>query len=453
MKCIIFSIVIISALSIYPQKFGTGLLLDPKLYENSPKSAPLTRETFFNLPLRFSIKRYAPKPGNQGLNATCAGWACAYGARTILSAISENWSGDVIDSNAFSPSFIYNQIRKEKNCSAGVSLIDALETLKLKGALKIRRFGINCEKDINRSDEINAKFNRILEYRELFDFRSKNKVLTVKKSLNELKPVVVAMECPSSFESVGVLWKPDSSDYSLSGRGHALVVVSYDDSLYGGAFELMNSWGTNWGENGFVWIKYSDFDHFFKYGFELIDRKTSHYTSNRLSGKLLFSLSNGKIMNVKFNGKYFEMLEAYPSGTKFELQLSNEQPAYVYAFGSDKFSNTFKLFPYSKNMSPLLPYKNSKIILPDEKSFIALDSIKTTSYLFFIYSGHSIDIDSLIQKFKNLNGSAWEKYNLILRGKSIPANEINYNVNNYIQFDATLNKGYIIPILVSIRHL
>ena len=38
----------------------------------------------------------------------------------------------------------------------------------------------------------------------------------------------------------------DSSD-----GGHAMSVVSYDDNKNGGTFELMNSWGNEWGKSGY----------------------------------------------------------------------------------------------------------------------------------------------------------------------------------------------------------
>ena len=38
-----------------------------------------------------------------------------------------------------------------------------------------------------------------------------------------------------------------------------MCVVGYDDFKYGGAFEVMNSWGEEFGDDGFIWIKYSDF--------------------------------------------------------------------------------------------------------------------------------------------------------------------------------------------------
>ncbi|HLG34931.1 MAG TPA: hypothetical protein VI757_08640, partial [Bacteroidia bacterium] len=38
----------------------------------------------------------------------------------------------------------------------------------------------------------------------------------------------------------------------------AMLAVSYDDEKYGGAIEVLNSWGKQWGNNGFAWIRYSD---------------------------------------------------------------------------------------------------------------------------------------------------------------------------------------------------
>ena len=40
--------------------------------------------------------------------------------------------------------------------------------------------------------------------------------------------------------------------------GHAVSIIGYNDNKYGGCFEIMNSWGTDYGDNGFMWIKYED---------------------------------------------------------------------------------------------------------------------------------------------------------------------------------------------------
>jgi len=38
------------------------------------------------------------------------------------------------------------------------------------------------------------------------------------------------------------------------GGGHAVVIVGWNDNL--GAWRVKNSWGTDWGENGYIWMAY-----------------------------------------------------------------------------------------------------------------------------------------------------------------------------------------------------
>ena len=47
------------------------------------------------------------------------------------------------------------------------------------------------------------------------------------------------------------------SDYEENG-GHAMVVIAYDDDKFGGSFQILNSWGSDWGDDGKVWVPYRD---------------------------------------------------------------------------------------------------------------------------------------------------------------------------------------------------
>jgi hypothetical protein len=38
--------------------------------------------------------------------------------------------------------------------------------------------------------------------------------------------------------------------------GHCIAIVGYDDDL--GAWLVRNSWGTDWGMDGYAWVKYND---------------------------------------------------------------------------------------------------------------------------------------------------------------------------------------------------
>ena len=54
------------------------------------------------------------------------------------------------------------------------------------------------------------------------------------------------------------VFQANQSANDTKGFKHAFTVVSYDDFKLGGALELQNSWGTDFGDQGFIWIKYSD---------------------------------------------------------------------------------------------------------------------------------------------------------------------------------------------------
>lgn len=50
------------------------------------------------------------------------------------------------------------------------------------------------------------------------------------------------------------------SGTSVSPDGHCVAIVGYDDAR--GAFKLRNSWGTDYGDGGYAWIKYEEFAAF-----------------------------------------------------------------------------------------------------------------------------------------------------------------------------------------------
>jgi C1A family cysteine protease len=37
-----------------------------------------------------------------------------------------------------------------------------------------------------------------------------------------------------------------------------MCIVGFDDTKFGGAFEIANSWGDDWANGGFIWIRYDD---------------------------------------------------------------------------------------------------------------------------------------------------------------------------------------------------
>ncbi|MES9861878.1 MAG: C1 family peptidase [Candidatus Thiodiazotropha sp. LLP2] len=79
----------------------------------------------------------------------------------------------------------------------------------------------------------------------------------MKAALANRNPVVVGIYIYPQFNNlVGPNSVYNSDDGEPSG-GHAVTIVGYDDNRFGGAFKVINSWGTSWGDNGFFWLPYN----------------------------------------------------------------------------------------------------------------------------------------------------------------------------------------------------
>ena len=79
----------------------------------------------------------------------------------------------------------------------------------------------------------------------------------VKDSIASETPALVGLNTRARFDTYTTLSANNvysqSSSENIVG-GHALLIVGYDDNL--GAFQVMNSYGSSWGYQGFAWISY-----------------------------------------------------------------------------------------------------------------------------------------------------------------------------------------------------
>lgn len=255
----------------------TGMLMDDEAYAELPEQATQLTRGYTALPQSHSLRQYCPTPKNQGNYGTCTSWAAAYAARTIAEAIKNGWTDRAtIDREAFSPPFVYKQIKDagDYNCQQGSYPGDALLVMKSKGVPKYSEFHPMCTDNIPAYIFSSAFNHRIDNYFRLFSSTAdaQVKISKTKMALSEDCPVVIGMKCYQSFNSAKDLWNGVHDTYL---GGHALCVVGYDDNKYGGAFLIMNSWGTTWGNGGFTWVKYSDYATDTKYAFQLYVAKSA----------------------------------------------------------------------------------------------------------------------------------------------------------------------------------
>jgi hypothetical protein len=268
---IIFFLSLLLPLSILAQK-ATGLRQDDAAYARQPLIMQNEGSKDEDLPKRVSLKAYCPIPRNQGEIQSCVGWSIGYGALTIERAIQNGWTNTkLITEEAFSALFIYNQIKDPGDCEKAASTMqDAVTLLTKQGICLEKEFEVNdCHKKPDAIVLENAKKNIIKDANALFlkDAKLSEKIKEIRKLLAQKKPVASSLFINKQFMTLKnkKIWYPESGD--LPTELHAITIIGYDDNYDSGCFELLNSWGREWGDEGFIRIKYEDLAKYCLYAY------------------------------------------------------------------------------------------------------------------------------------------------------------------------------------------
>ncbi len=216
---------------------------------------------------RASLLDYAPSVLSQK-GATCVAISIA-NARTILLAKLLNITNKRdITKFRFSPYWVYMRNKEEGDldCSKGLDIEKTLNDLECNGIISAMNFEFPnfypftdvsmCNEDVLLIKDVMQEAKKYV----VSDVYGIHGLEGIKVSLTKGMPVIVGMITPESFINAYSkdIWSPTESDISGSSFSHAMVIVGYDDNMYGGAVQIMNSWGGSWGNLGFIWIHYDD---------------------------------------------------------------------------------------------------------------------------------------------------------------------------------------------------
>lgn len=457
MKKLLFLFLLIPFLSpAQEEEFAIGSINDEAAYAQLPQKATQLTRNYTFLPPRASLKSYCPTPSSQGSYGTCVGWSTAYAARTILEAKNNGITNASQNAReAFSPAYVYTHIKSQGdvNCQYGSCIIDAMRLLKASGVSKKTTFFANCASSVPSYAETEASSYKIDDFFTLFSTSAsaEKKISSTKMALYQGRPVVISMACYKSFSYAGRCWNGVAD--KLRGY-HAMCVIGYDDTVAGGSFQIMNSWGTTWGEGGFVWVPYSHYANYVNYAYEMYVSKKSNINTVSLSGSMEIRLSSGETMPVTLsydgNNRVYKVSHSYTSGTRYRIYLNNNEPAYVYVLGADKSGSLDKLFPQASNISPALVYSKNNIAIPDEKWYIEMDNTVGTDYLCLLYCRGEIDINALCARMSSLSGSLPQRLYAALGNTYVDNSEISFS-NNSVAFSTKSTKS-VLPVIVEIPH-
>lgn len=230
---------------------GTGLLF---LDEGSYRSIPLAATPHMgSIPAQVDMSRRFPVPGDQGGQGSCVGWAVAY-LKSFQEAVERHW--DPRGSGAmFSPAYIYNQIKLSSSCTSGSYIPSALNLVRSDGAALLNQFPYEeraCSAMPSMGLTQHAKQFALSDWRRV----NPQDISEVQAQLAAGFPVLIGMIVDTAFQELR-----DGRTYTQAGGrvegGHAMVIVGYGDDKQ--AFKVINSWGREWGDDGFGWIGYEVF--------------------------------------------------------------------------------------------------------------------------------------------------------------------------------------------------
>jgi hypothetical protein len=315
------------SLILFEFSYSQGLIFDSTSF-NQQKEFPVERAV---LPYKASLEMYLPALYPQ-TGGTCVAMATAL-ARTIMYAKSLGTTDvNFITRNQMSPYFLYYYARDENDysCEKGLNPIAAFNVAQKIGFEKLFKIefpnywpfkkSFLCPREYNflppetKSHLDNAKVFRIS------DFFVTKTASGIKSALAKGTPVVLAMLIPKSFELFkGSFWKAQSYESRINASGHAMVAIGYDDYLNGGSIRIANSWGTEWGDKGKVWINYKELERWLDGAFIMIAASATYGLGNeefvnnyKLPKEKTFKVSE---FNGKFNFNNKEYLKIF-SNTK-----------------------------------------------------------------------------------------------------------------------------------------
>ncbi len=460
-----------------PSEFGMGLLIDEEKYAATPR---------LNYGMKFtgkrankvSLKPFCPTPSHQGRIGSCTGWATAT-ALTIMRA-QQTGLQDARQIKAdmlHSPMYIYNQI-KVRDCQQGSMIPDALELLKDQGDCLITDFnpGQDCYKMPSETQRQQAKSYRIKEYGHLFDNTTNNdkKLEATLEALAEGSPVIIGMMVvPSFYQLKQERWRSLGNE-RVHG-GHAMVVVGYDEMRK--VFQIINSWGTKWGEDGFCLVGYDDYVKYVKYGFQIVlENRQIETDPIQLSGdfelkKFDYYDENEdqymfKELKPTFQKDGFYTLPTMLKGDHFRMLAKNiSKGSYIYVFSLKPNNDVEIIYPLDKafKMSKSKLPKRQKPVVVSEKIEVQIPEIEDgdesmetdvvgRDHLCILYSDKDIDdIQDMVKQIQQHNSPNFtERLYTAFGNRLMPFDDLNYATDK-MSVKASSTNGYIAPIILQVN--
>ncbi|GIX43523.1 MAG: cysteine protease [Leptospiraceae bacterium] len=358
------------------------------------ESVPLAESTMIahrGLPSRVDLSSEMPPVVNQGRQNSCVAFSTGYYTKSYYEYKENRWRYDTPiyggeGEHVFSPAYIYNQINGGQD--RGSYFHDALNLVVKKGAAPWKYMPYNENDYLTQpsgtAHQIAQKFRAKSFKRIPFD-----NINAIKSELANGNPIIFGMVIDDNFYQLGsdgnyVFDNPGGKKYG----GHAMTLVGYDDNIrspmgYKGAFKLVNSWGTNWGDKGYAWISYKTWLQLRPYVYVLYDEKGNQIQNDP---QATVETTVTESTYIPAPGNISATKGTYPD--KVVITWNPVSQAIAYAIlrlapgGSDfeilgySYSNSYE----DRAVSPNVSYKYAVISLSEEKTSDPEQAVIVTGY-------------------------------------------------------------------------
>ena len=476
----------------------TGLLLNRAAYDSLPTLSPLGMAKSEQLPAKVDLSTYCPMVRNQGKLQSCVGWALGYGLLSMNQAIASGWEDpQLITDQAFSALYVYNQLSSD--CKAPIRFEDAFSLLQRRGNCSFIEFDAkigldNCKTQPDQTLLTNTRKNRAYQFEKVFNSEDSNglKVKKVRSMLAENRPVLVGIQISKYFMAIPQGRKVYLHDPVAHIEDvHAMVVVGYDENLR--AFRLFNSWGSDWADQGFVWMKYEDFDKLCSQAYiqhkprpvfqpvpstspvvanpppaaKPVNNSNNLFTANvqlqTLDPNNEYAATTVQLQGQK--GIYKPIRTAWPLEQMFQLKITNPtRDIHLYAFSIDPSFNNKIHWPrnalldkeaFAKlNESAFLRASNHPLTIPGEDIVLTLES-PGIDVLYVLFSTKPLplsDLQIVMEYVRNYKSNYPQHLKEVLGQYLMPDDAVIYDPNRMsfmTQLDDT--KPTIVPMVLEVK--
>jgi len=216
-----------------------------------------------DVPSSVDLSSQFPPIGDQGQYGTCVAWAVGYNHKSFMDAKADGRS-TYTNSQLYSPRYLFWKIpssQKGADCN-GTGFEPAYDVILSSGISDLSTSpytGLgDCSQSPSSSENTAASNSKILSYREV-DID----ITTIKQYLAQGRALTFGAKLGDNFmswSSTGDVLYSDTYGYTGQHAYHAMILCGYDDNKgSNGAFKVVNSWGTSWGNSGYIWVDYNFF--------------------------------------------------------------------------------------------------------------------------------------------------------------------------------------------------